>query len=133
MRFRSPSNAVASKSELAELMSRLDRPAPLVPKEKTVVEIRKDLLDRVRPAIEEIWPSPDAPIQDFDVVVGAAGIAIDVRYEATRNLGDVPIGMVLQSLRTKLGMPDLTLKTERVRPAPAAKDPRVVSGKRGRQ
>ena len=92
--------------------------------------MQKELLDRVRPAIQEIWPSSDAPIQDFDVVLGTAGIAIDVRYQAAKDLGEVPINMVLQSLRTKLGMPDLTLKAERIRPAPAARDPRDAAVKR---
>ncbi len=111
-------DAVASKSELADLMQRLARPAPVPapPKQKTIVEMQKELLDRVHPAIQEIWPSSDAPIQDYDVVLGTAGIAIDVRYQATKDLGNVPINMVLQSLRTKLGTPDLTLKIERIRP-----------------
>ena len=123
-------DAVASKRELADLMERLARPAPVVvTKEKTVGEMQKELLDRVRPAIQEIWPSSDAPIQDFDVVLSTAGIAIDVRYQATKDLGDVPINMVLQSLRTKLGMPDLTLKTERIRPAQAIRKPRNESEK----
>lgn len=81
--------------------------------------MQKKLLDRVRPAIEEIWPASDAPIQDFDVLLDTAGITINVRYQAPKDLGDVPINMVLQSLRTKLGMPDLTLKVERIRPARA--------------
>ena len=46
-------DAVASKSELADLMERLARPAPVVPKEKTVGEMQKELLDRVRPAIQD--------------------------------------------------------------------------------
>ena len=125
-------DAVASKRELAELMERLARPAPVVRKEKTVGEMQKELLDRVRPAIQEIWPSSDAPIQDFSVVVGTAGIAIDVRYQATKDLGEVPINMVLQNLRNKLEMPDLTLTAERIRPARAAGDPRVTAAK-GRQ
>jgi hypothetical protein len=53
------------------------------------------------------------------VLLDTAGIAINVRYQAPKDLGDVPINMVLQSLRTKLGMPDLTLKVERIRPARA--------------
>ena len=56
-------------------------------------------------------------MQDFDVVLGTAGIVVDVRYQAAKELGKVPINMVLQSLRTKLGIPDLTLKAERIRPA----------------
>ena len=54
------------------------------------------------------------------------GIAIDVHYQAAKDLGDVPIHMVLQSLRTKLGMPDLTLKAERIRPARGARDSRAA-------
>jgi hypothetical protein len=123
-------DAVASKSELADLTERLARPVPVVAKEETVGEMQKALLDKARPAIQEIWPSSDAPIQDFDVVLSAAGIAIDVRYLAAKDLGEVPIDMVLQSLRTKLGMPDLTLKAERVRPPRATADPRHAAVKR---
>ena len=50
------------------------------------------------------------------MVLGIAGIAIDVRYQAAKELGKVPIDMVLHSLQTKLGIPDLTLKAERIRP-----------------
>ena len=110
-------DAVASKSELADLMARLARPAPEIPKERAVGEMQKQLLDRVRPAIQEIWPSSDAPIQDFAVVLGTAGVEVDVRYQAAKDLGKVPIGMVLQSLQTRLEMPDLTLKTVRLPPA----------------
>lgn len=56
----------------------------VVAKERTVGEMQKELLGRVRPAIQEIWPSSDASLQDFDVVLGTAGIAIDVRYQAPK-------------------------------------------------
>ena len=88
-----------------------------------MAEMQKELLDRVRPAIQDIWPSSDAPIQDFHVDLGTSGIVIDVHYEATKELGDVPLNMVLQSLRTKLGMQDLTLKAERIQPAKAVREP----------
>jgi uncharacterized hydrophobic protein (TIGR00271 family) len=125
-------DAVASKSELADLMERLARPAPAVVKEKTVAEMQKEILDRVRPAIQEIWPSSDAPIQDFDVALTGAGIVIDVHYQAKEDLGNVPISMVLQTLRAKLGMPDLTLKAVRIRPE-RTRSPRDASEKRKRQ
>ena len=108
-------DAVASKNELADIMQRLARPAPVIPKEKTLAEMQKELLDRVRPAIQEIWPSSDAPIQDFDLVLGKTGLTLNVRYQSTRDLDQVPVNMILQSLRARLGMPDLTLNTERVR------------------
>jgi len=126
-------DAVASKSELADLVERLARPAPPVSKEQTVAEIQKELLDSVHPAIQDIWPSADAPIQDFDVVLGASGAVIDIRYQAAKDLGDVPINMVLQNLRTKLGMPDLSLKAERIRPPSAGRSPHDASAKRKRQ
>jgi hypothetical protein len=94
--------------------------------------MQRELLDRVRPAIQEIWPSSDAPIQDFEVVIGTAGIAVGVRYQAAKDLGEIPVNMVQQCLRTKLGMPDLTLKVERIRLAHAPKEPRGGSDKRKR-
>ena len=125
-------DVVASKNELADLMARLTRPAPVVAKPATFAEMQKQLLDRVRPAIQEIWPSTDAPIQDYNVILGSAGIAINVRYQAPKDLGDVPIGMVQQSLRTKLGIPGLTLMAENI-PRPTATISRTrASGKRKR-
>lgn len=124
--------AIASRSELADLMERLARPPPIISQEKTIVETQKEILDRVRPAIQESWPSSDAPIQDFDVVVGASGTAINVRYQATKDLGQAPLNMVLQSLRTELGMPNLILNAERIRPASVVRDPRDSSEKRKR-
>jgi len=123
-------DAVASKSEVADLMERFVRPSAPLPKVQTVAEMQTELLDRVRPAIQEIWPSSDAPLQDFDVVLGPSGIVIDVRYQAAKNLGDIPINMVLQNLRSKLGMEDLTLKAERIRPISAVRVPPAVSSKR---
>ena len=96
-------DAVASKSELADLMEHLAHPAPIIPREKTIAETQQELLDRVRPAIEASWPSSDAPIQDLNVVLGGAPIAIDVHYGGTKDLGEVPLNTVLQSLRDTLG------------------------------
>jgi hypothetical protein len=115
-------DAIASRSELAVLMKRLAPPVSLIPRESTVGDAQEALLDKVRAAIHEIWPSSDAPIQDFNLVLGTAGIAIEIRYKASVDLGEVPIHMVLQTLRTRLGIPELTLKTERIQPASAAGD-----------
>jgi hypothetical protein len=51
---------------------------------------------------------------------------VNVDYQAPKDLGDVPINMVLQSLRTKLAMPDLTLKAQRIIPPKAAKSSKAV-------
>ena len=105
----------------------------MVEKQRTVAEIQKELVDGIRLAIQEIWPSSDAPIQDFDILLGSAGIAIDVRYQAARDLGDVPINMVQKGLRTRLGIADLTLEAERILPARAPGDPHDASDKRKRK
>ena len=108
--------AVASKRELAELMERLAHPAPLVVKETTVGELQQELLAKIRPAVEEIWPSTDAPIQDLNVELSATGIAIDITYKSDKELGDIPVQMVERSLQTRLGMPSLVLAAERETP-----------------
>jgi uncharacterized hydrophobic protein (TIGR00271 family) len=122
-------DAVASKTELADLMERLARPAPVIPKEKTITELQAELLERVRPALQAIWPSSDAPLQDFDVVLNASGAAIDVHYQAAKDLGEIPLHMVLDSLRNTLEMPDLTLNAERIPPARTKKAARATSKK----
>ena len=120
---------VASQSALATLMERLTAPAPVLPKEKSFAEMQKEILERVRPALQEIWPSSDAPIRDFDVVLGSNGITVNVHYQASKQLGDVPLNMVLTSLRNKLGTPDLVLNAEYAKPEPPTKQNRVASKK----
>jgi len=108
--------AVASKSELLELVQRMARPVPVAPKEKTLEEMQQEILAKVRPALDGIWPSADAPIQEMNVVLAQSGLVIDVHYQAAKDLGDVPIKMVQHDLQTKLGVPNLQLTTERVPP-----------------
>ena len=112
--------AVASKRELAAIMERLTRQVPEVAKEKTIGEMQKDLLDRVRPELQGIWPSSEAPIHDFAVALSdPAGVSIIVRYEAAQSLGDVPISMVQHRLQTSLGIPDLTVNAVNIQPVDA--------------
>ncbi len=117
--------AVASRRELAAIMDRLTRQVPEEPREKTIGEMQKDVLERVRPLLQEIWPSSDAPIHDFTVAFGdPRGVFITVHYEAAQSLGDVPIKMVQQSLRARLGISDLTVNAVRVQP-----DATAIAGK----
>ncbi len=125
-------DAVASRGELAELRARLERPASIIPRENTVGETQKELLDKVRPVIQELWPS-DAPIQDFDVVLGTAGITIEVRYQGAQDLEAAAISMVLQGLQTRLEMPDLRLTASRTPPAITASSPVKATKKRKRK
>ncbi len=63
------------------------------------------------------------------MVTGTTGTTIDVRYEASNVLDEVSIHLLLQSLRAKLGMPDLILNAVRVQPSPAGNGSGVISGK----
>ncbi|MEO8049271.1 MAG: DUF389 domain-containing protein [Acidobacteriota bacterium] len=109
-------DAVASRSELAELMARIRAPAPAPPKELTLAEMQKQLADRVQAAMQEIWPLENAPLQDVSVDLGAGGVALNVRYEAAAALGAIPTEVLLKSLRAKLQTPGLTLNLERTAP-----------------
>jgi uncharacterized hydrophobic protein (TIGR00271 family) len=121
--------AVASQSALTALVDRLARPAPAPPKEKSVAEMERDLLDRIGPALEGIWPTADAPIQDFDVALSAAGLVVNVRYVAAKELDAVPIDMVTKALQTKLAMPGLSVNAERI-PPPGSTPPLKKARKR---
>jgi len=113
-------DAVASKTELSDLMARLTTPTPSPPpREKSVSDLQKELLEKVRPALDEAWPSSAAPIQNFDAVLSASGIGIDVYYKADADLGDIPVNMVLQTLQRNLGVRNLTLTAERIQTPPA--------------
>jgi uncharacterized hydrophobic protein (TIGR00271 family) len=124
-------DAVASRGDLTALMERLAHP-PAVVKQVTVEETQQELMHRIRPAVEASWPS-DVPIQDFDVVLGSGGLGIDVHYQAATDLGDPALQTVLQALRARLGMHDLTLNAQRVPPPKAAGKTGRTSGPAGKQ
>ena len=122
-------DAIATGSALAALVAHLTRSSSPAAEDHKANQPRQELLDEVREAIQQIWPLSDAPIQGFDVVTGTTGTTIDVRYQARNALDDVSIHLLLHSLRSKLGMPDLILNAERVQPSPAGNRSSVLSGK----
>ena len=112
-------SSIASRSELAELMQRLAapvvQPAPPSPVQKTLDEIYKDLLARVTPIINAAWPA-DAPLKDFEIVFGDAGIVLNVHYESAQPLGAIPIEILSRELQEKLATPNLSLNAQRLTP-----------------
>jgi uncharacterized hydrophobic protein (TIGR00271 family) len=109
-------DAVASRNELALLMTRIRNPAPLPPRELTLEEMQKQLADRVQTAIQQIWPLENAPLQDVSMDLGSSGIALNIRYQAAADLGAIPVELILKSLRDKLQTPGLTLSLQRTPP-----------------
>lgn len=107
--------SIASQSELAELMQRLNTPAPAPPPSppKPLMDIHAELIQRIQPVIDTIWPS-QAPLQVFDVSFAPAGISVNVEYTAKRDLGEIPIELIQNQLRDKLSTPEVVLNARRV-------------------
>ena len=61
---------VASQSELSELMQKLalPPPSPAKPVAETLPEMQQELIARITPVMNSVWP-PEAPAQGFDVVL----------------------------------------------------------------
>lgn len=109
--------AMASQSELAELMQRVSAPPPPPPKPpvETLDEIRAQLVNRVKPIVDGIWP-PEAPLQDFDVSLGPAGIVLNARYQSAHALDQILLDLIVRELREKLGSPSLSLNAQHIPP-----------------
>lgn len=110
--------SIASQSELAELSQKLTAPpqAPPVPAVQPVSALQEQLLERVRPALLDIWPT-EAPLQNFNLAIAPEGIVLNVVYARTRELDSVALEIVERQLRNRLGTPDLALRARRVPPA----------------
>jgi uncharacterized hydrophobic protein (TIGR00271 family) len=110
--------SIASQSELAELMQRLStpsQPAPAAPVE-SLEDIHHEVIARIKPILSDVWPA-EAPLQDFDVAFGAAGIVLNVRYENVHELGKISQDIIARELREKLDTPDISLIAQRVPPS----------------
>lgn len=117
---------VASKHELTEILSRLNAapvaPPPVVPQTtpKTVDELRQEIWARVNPAVSETWPQ-EAPLQNVELALDPNGIALNVKYQAPKDLDSVALGLVLRDLRGKLQTPNASLVATRVLPLKASR------------
>ncbi|HVC46089.1 MAG TPA: hypothetical protein VND90_02475 [Terracidiphilus sp.] len=100
------------------------KPAPPKPAPKTLEEIHAELIQRIQPVVEGLWPA-EAPIQTFDLAFNPQGMDIHVDDSARRELDKVSVGLLQNALRDKLAVPTLTLDIKRVRAVrkPAQKQP----------
>jgi hypothetical protein len=85
--------------------------------------MHKDISTAIQPALQEIWPLKDAPLETISVDLGAPGIALKVQYQASADLDEITEEVIQKSLRARLGTPGLAVTFERVPP------PRPVRGK----
>jgi uncharacterized hydrophobic protein (TIGR00271 family) len=119
--------SVASQSELARLMEKIDAntaippPPPAPPKPvESIATMQADLLARLQPAIAAVWPK-SAPLVDFDVSLSTTGTVVSARYLAAHPLTQISIDLLTISLQDKLNDTNLTLKAARVTAAEARK------------
>jgi uncharacterized hydrophobic protein (TIGR00271 family) len=116
-------DAVASMRELAGILDRVRSAAPPPPVVRSLGEMHKDISTAIQPALQEIWPLKDAPLETISVDLGAPGIALKVQYQASADLDEITEEVIQKSLRARLGTPGLAVTFERVPP------PRPVRGK----
>lgn len=108
---------VASRSELTFLLNKLDQPPPpSAPKAPEMTLLESDVLEQMKPAIEEIWPA-DTPLQSWDLGFSPDGPVLHLRYEAKRALDAFSISLLQQAMQSKLGLPKLVVDAERTGPA----------------
>jgi hypothetical protein len=93
-------------------LSTPSQPAPAAPVE-SLEDIHHEVIARIKPILSDVWPA-EAPLQDFDVAFGAAGIVLNVRYENVHELGKISQDIIARELREKLDTPDISLIAQRV-------------------
>ena len=112
--------SIASQTELSQLMRRLSTPAPAPPKPESLAEMQTELMARLQPQLEALWPE-EAPLQSFDLAFAPDGIAVNAEYASRRDLDAITLGLLEKELRDKLDEPGLKLNVKRVTPPRAAK------------
>ena len=116
--------SVASQSELAQLMEKIDATASPTtvasppPPPESLAAMQAAVLARVQPVMTAIWPK-GAPLVDFDVAMSHEGLVVNVRYQAKAPLTQISLDLLSASLRDRLAYPQVTLRAQRVTAAEA--------------
>lgn len=109
---------VASRRELTDLMDRLNAPQQQpAPKPETMVSLESNVLGEMSPALKDVWPA-DTPLQKWEMGFSPDGPVLHLSYESRTTMDKFAVSLLEQTLRTKLGLPKLTVTAERVRPRP---------------
>lgn len=90
------------------------------PTPATIETLRTDLVGRVRPALEAVWPA-DVPLQSFDVVLTPANIELNLHYQASKDLDPITLDFLQKTLQDRLNAPTLTVNAQRIAVPPPAK------------
>lgn len=108
---------VAGEEELAMIRQTL---RPSAPKPVLALEsIRADVAGRLGRVLQEIWPSGEAELRDYELAFGPESIRVRVRYEAAQALPPAAVEMLSRVLRERLAIEQLELLAEKIpRPEP---------------
>lgn len=122
---------VASQSELSQLMQRITAtqaaPAPAAPPPpETLAQMQVDLVSRVLPVVQSVWP-PEAPLVDFSISVAPSALILNIHYQSKNSLTPITLGLLTRELADKLATPTLTLNAQK---APLPKPVRTRAHRR---
>lgn len=109
---------VASRRELADLLDRLNAPPPAAsPKPETMASLESNVLGQMSPELKDVWPV-DIPLQKWEMGFSPDGPILHLSYENKTTLDKFSVSLLEQALRTRLGLPKLTVTAERARTRP---------------
>lgn len=104
--------SIASQSELEELTQRLAATVPTTPEpapvEKSLAQIRAELMARLIPVLTATWPS-QAPFKAFDLAFTETGVVLNVQYESAAVLDPIALDIIARDLQEKLKSPGLSI------------------------
>jgi uncharacterized hydrophobic protein (TIGR00271 family) len=108
---------VAGEEELAMLRQTLRPPAP--EPVLALESIRADVAARLGRILQEIWPSTEAELRDYELGLSPNSIRVRLRYEAPKALPPAAVEMLTRLLRARLAIAELELVTEQIPPPQA--------------
>jgi len=108
---------VAGEEELATLRQslKLPQPEPILALES----LRADVASRLGRVLQEVWPSGEAELRDYELGLSPNAIRVRVRYEAPQALPPAAVEMLTRLLRARLAIQELDLVTEQIVPPKA--------------
>jgi uncharacterized hydrophobic protein (TIGR00271 family) len=103
---------VTGEEELARLREQLRTQAP-PPPPRSINELQADLVARLEPALQEIWPSETAPLLGYEIGFNKEETIIRCSYQSSQAFDGTVQEMLSKVLQSRLGAAKLRLVLER--------------------
>ncbi|GIU76299.1 MAG: hypothetical protein KatS3mg004_3386 [Bryobacteraceae bacterium] len=100
---------VAGEEELAALRERLRQPMVALPPPPppSLEDLRKTVIERIRPAVRELWPEGASRLLGYEFGYTEQGAVMRLQYEAPRPLDAAAREAIERGLRSRLGIDPL--------------------------